>query len=178
MTTRTLQSIQPIIAPQRASICKCSSSVNFTNPLQGATSTYNMSVQAFAYIHQYPQICMFPPYQANSVTAHRRPAVCTRCWKCPTRERTCPWWSFFLGRKYLWPPWSPSLKHRCWRSGLTMSNDRRWKSTYRGETFIYVQVHSPPLTYVVVCFASFICHLCAFRPFTLYSPLFESQTQL
>lgn len=59
-----------------------------------------------------------------------------------------------------------------------MSNDRRWKSTYRGETFIYVQVHSPPLTYVVVCFASFICHLCAFRPFTLYSPLFESQTQL
>lgn len=59
-----------------------------------------------------------------------------------------------------------------------MSNDRRWKSTYRGETFIYVQVHSPPLTYVVVCFASFapLDHLHYIVPFL--NPKLNSKSNL
>lgn len=72
-------------------------------------------------------------YQASSAMAPRKLEVCTRCWRCHTRERTCPWWSFCLGRRCLWPPWSPSLKPRCWRSGPIMWNGRRWKSTYPGE---------------------------------------------
>lgn len=71
--------------------------------------------------------------QVNSVMAPRRLAVCTKSWRCPMRERTCPWWSYCPGRRFLWLPWSPSLKHHCWRNGQTMLNDRRWRCTCLGE---------------------------------------------
>lgn len=98
----------------------------FTDPLHEApTHVSVLSLNAGVYT-------CFLPNQVSSATARRRPAACTRCWRCPTRGRTCPWWSFCLGRRCHWLPWSPSSKRPCWRSGPTTSNGRRWKSTSPG----------------------------------------------
>lgn len=133
-------------------ICVCSSSAKFTNPLQEAPLHACVHACTCVRIFQWLHLHMFPPRQVNSAMAHRKLAVCTRYWRCPTRGRTCPCWSFSLGRRCHWLPWSPSSKHRCWRSGPTMSNGRRWRSTYRGKRWhthkhtVYTNIRIHPST--------------------------------
>lgn len=109
-------------------------------------------LHVYVYISSDAYICVsFLPTQVSSAMARRKLAACTRYWRCPTRGRTCPWWSFCLGRRYRWLPWSPSSKRRCWRSGPTMSNGRRWKSTCLGDRWHTWTHLKTPTHFMLVC---------------------------
>ncbi len=84
--------------------------------------------------------------------APQRRVECTRCWRCSMKVKTWAWWWFCPGRRFLWPPWSPSLKHSCWRSGPTTSRGRRWRSTCPGETqcFHLDSIHVKPVYYILI----------------------------
>lgn len=86
--------------------------------------------------------------QVSSATARRKQVGCTRCWRCPMRGRTCPWWSFCRDRRCHWLPWSQSSRRRCWRSGPTMSNGKRWRCTCPGEGW---REHTGCLLVVFLC---------------------------